>query len=296
MLDSDLAQIYGYTTKTFNQQVQRNIEKFDQDFMFQLTFKEASELSRSQNVTSIQTKGIKGGRTSMPYAFTEQGIYMLMTVLKGDKAIKQSKTLIRLFKRMKDYINITTSIDFNNEFLRLSNQVIDNTNSIRILEDSINKINDRFLSINPLKEVTLLNGEIVESDIAYSSIYKQAKRKIYIIDNYISLKTLINLKEIENKEIIIFTDNVSNHLTKLEYLDFIKEYPNVKIEFIKTNNLFHDRYIILDYNLSSQKVYMSGSSSKDSGKAITTIRELDNIYIFNDLIEKCLDNDLLVLV
>ena len=76
MIDSDLARIYGYTTKSFNQQVQRNIKKFETDFMFQLTNEEIEKLSRSQIVTSMQTKGIKGGRVYNPYAFTEQGTYM----------------------------------------------------------------------------------------------------------------------------------------------------------------------------------------------------------------------------
>ena len=100
MLDVDLAKIYGYTTKAFNQQVKRNIERFPDDFMFRLTKEEVEEHLRSQNVT------LDWGAYSkyLPYAFTEQGLYMLMTVLKGDIAIEQSKTLIRLFKSMKDYI------------------------------------------------------------------------------------------------------------------------------------------------------------------------------------------------
>jgi len=104
MLDSDLAEIYGYTTKAFNQQVRRNVEKFEEDFLFQLSKSETESLSRSQNVSSIQVKGIKGGRSNQPYVFTEQGIYMLMTVLKGDLATRQSKALIRTFKAMKDYL------------------------------------------------------------------------------------------------------------------------------------------------------------------------------------------------
>ncbi|MBQ3293228.1 ORF6N domain-containing protein, partial [Candidatus Saccharibacteria bacterium] len=104
MLDSDLAEIYGYTTKAFNQQVKNNKEKFDEDFRFQLTKFEVEELSRSKFLTSMQVAGTKGGRAYLPYVFTEQGIYMLMTVLKGKLATKQSKMLIRLFKTMKDYI------------------------------------------------------------------------------------------------------------------------------------------------------------------------------------------------
>ena len=120
MLDADLAEIYGYSTKVFNQQVKNNIEKFDEDFRFQLNSEEIEELSKckictlnmeSENIESSRSKFLtlnKGSRGSnikyAPYAFTEQGIYMLMTVLKGERATAQSKALIRLFKQMKDYI------------------------------------------------------------------------------------------------------------------------------------------------------------------------------------------------
>ncbi len=101
MLDFDLAEIYGYTTKTFNQQVRRNLDKFPDDFIFQLTQEEKTIILRSQIVTSSW-----GGSRYLPYAFTEQGIYMLMTVLKGELATQQSITLVRLFKSMK--VNIFT--------------------------------------------------------------------------------------------------------------------------------------------------------------------------------------------
>ena len=93
MLDFDLARIYGYETRTFNQQIKRNIEKFPEDFMFQISKEESKLLARSQFVTAqMWTIGNTGGRTSLPYAFTEQGIYMLMTVLKGEYLCKSKKT------------------------------------------------------------------------------------------------------------------------------------------------------------------------------------------------------------
>ena len=101
MLDSDLAKIYNYETKNFNRQVKNNIERFDSDFMFSLTNEEYDEILRCKNFTSSLKHG---GRRYNPYVFTEQGIYMLMTVLKGEKAITQSKILIRVFKKMKDHI------------------------------------------------------------------------------------------------------------------------------------------------------------------------------------------------
>ena len=93
MLDFELAEIYGYETKNFNRQVKNNISKFDEDFMFQLCKEEYKEILRCKNFTSSW-----GGTRHLPYAFTEQGVYMLMTVLKGELAVNQSKTLIRLFK------------------------------------------------------------------------------------------------------------------------------------------------------------------------------------------------------
>ena len=107
MLDYDLAEIYGYTTKAFNQQVQRNKEKFvGEDFMFRLTRGELDHFVRSHFVTSRNDlfSGQNGGSRYLPYAFTEQGIYMLMTVLRGPLAVKQSRALVMAFKALKDYV------------------------------------------------------------------------------------------------------------------------------------------------------------------------------------------------
>ncbi len=98
MLDADLAEIYGYTVKAFNQQVNNNDQKFPDDFRFQLSLSEYQNL-KSKNLTSSW-----GGVRKMPFAFTEQGIYMLISVLKGTLATKQSIALVHLFKEMKDYI------------------------------------------------------------------------------------------------------------------------------------------------------------------------------------------------
>ena len=98
MLDFELAEIYGYTTTRFNEQVKNNSEKFDDDFMFWLT------KSEFENLISKKSTSSWGGRRKLPYAFTEQGIYMLMTVLRGELAVRQSKALIRMFKQMKDFI------------------------------------------------------------------------------------------------------------------------------------------------------------------------------------------------
>lgn len=126
MLDKDLADIYGYSTKAFNQQVKNNIEKFDEeDLMFQLTEEETNNL-RSKFLTA----NISVMSRSLPYAFTEQGVYMLMTVLKGELATKQSKALVRLFKKMKDYVIENQQVVSQRDFLRLSLQTSENAQNI----------------------------------------------------------------------------------------------------------------------------------------------------------------------
>ena len=147
MLDSDLAEIYGYSTKAFNQQVKNNIERFDEDFRFQLTDEEVSELSRSKILTSMQEVGIKGGRTYNPYVFTEQGIYMLMTVLKGELAVSQSKMLVRLFKQMKDYIVENQQVIGQRDFIRLSLQAAENSQSIAEFKQKLYDIDNKVQNV-----------------------------------------------------------------------------------------------------------------------------------------------------
>ena len=247
-------------------------------------------------MTSMQTKGIKGGRTYNPYVFTEQGIYMLMTVLKGELAVKQSKTLIRLFKEMKDFILENNRYVEYKDFIKLSEQVNENTKDIRKTKEDVINIIKNLTDINP-KEILILNGQKVESNLAYQNIYEKAKSTIYIIDNYINLKTLVLLKNIkDNIEVTIFTDNINNGLHKIEYNDFINEYPNINITYKKTNNKIHDRYIILDYNKETETIYHCGTSSKDFGNRITTITKISENNIYHNIIDELLLNKKLILI
>lgn len=187
MLDFDLAEIYGYSTMRFNEQVKRNHEKFDDDFMFQLTKVELENLISQKSISSW------GGRRKPPYAFTEQGIYMLMTVLKGELAIKQSKALIRLFKKMKDLIIENQDFISSKELLQIAIQTNQNTivikqNSQLISElnrktktfatrEDLKKVMDNFIDPDTYKHFLLMNGEKIEADVAYTKIYKSAKKK-----------------------------------------------------------------------------------------------------------------------
>jgi len=313
MLDSDLATIYGYETRDFNNQVKHNIEKFDEDFMFQLS-KEEIEILKWKKSTSSW-----GGRRSVPNVFTEQGIYMLMTVLKGPLATTQSKALIRTFKQMKDHIVQNQPLLGQREYMQLSLQTSENTRDIIEVRNSLSEIDEKVANIvDSLGEVVtksqlanvmldfgepsvrrgwlILNGQPVESDLAYHQIYSEAKKSIYLIDNYLGLKTLALLKDVPSSvEIQIISDNIQGKLHKAEYNDFLTEYPTINILLRSAGSVFHDRYIVLDYDTTNEKIYHCGASSKDGGSKVTTITLVTDAKIYHSLIDKTLINPILIL-
>ena len=141
MLDKDLAEIYGYEVKKLNQQVKRNIERFPEDFMFRLSNSEIDSV-RSQIVTSRKKDffaGQEGGRRYLPYAFTEQGIYMLATVLRGKLAEQQSIFIMRTFREMRHYIRQNQQFVTRNEMNLLTAKA---EKFIRIGEYRMNKAVD----------------------------------------------------------------------------------------------------------------------------------------------------------
>ena len=279
MLDSDLAEIYGYETKNFNRQVKNNIEKFEgEDFMFQLTENEFENL-RCKNFTSSW-----GGSRYLPNAFTEQGIYMLMTVLRGELAIRQSRALIRTFKQMKDFIIENQDFISSKELVQIAVQTNQNTKDIAEIKsqmatkEDLKKVMDNFIDPDTYKHFLLMNGDKIEADVAYTKIYKSAKKSIYVIDNYIGLKTLELLRAAkDNVEIIVFSDNVKNKdmLTKNILNDFRRDYPNINLKMKIAGKRYHDRYIAIDYGTENEAFYLCGASSKDAGNKISSITKIE---------------------
>ena len=299
MLDFELAEIYGYETKTFNQQVKNNIEKFDEDFRFQLT-KDEWEFLRSKFLTSKSDEG-SGGRRYMPYAFTEQGIYMLMTVLKGELAIKQSKALIRMFKQMKDFIIENQDFIGSKELVQIAIQTNQNTNDIAEIKsqmatkEDLKKVMDNFIDPETYKHFLLMNGDKIEADVAYTKIYKSAKKSIYVIDNYIGLKTLELLRAARDKtQITVFSDNVKNKdmLTKNILDDFRKDYPNIDLKLKVAGKKYHDRYIAIDYGTENEAFYLCGASSKDAGNKVSSVTKIEESSkdMYHDMFSKMLSN------
>ena len=301
MLDFELAEIYGYETRAFNQQVKRNNEKFDDDFMFQLTDEEVYELSRSQNVTLKRGTGRGSNIKYNPYAFTEQGIYMLMTVLRGELAVKQSKALIRMFKQMKDFIIENQDFISSKELVQIAIQTNQNTKDIAEIKsqmatkEDLKKVMDNFIDPETYKHFLLMNGDKIEADVAYTKIYKSAKKSIYVIDNYVGLKTLELLRAARDKtQIVVFSDNVKNKdmLTKNILDDFRKDYPNIDLKLKIAGKKYHDRYIAIDYGTENEAFYLCGASSKDAGNKISSITKIEESSkdMYHDMFSKMLNN------
>ena len=260
-----------------------------------------------------------GGSRYLPYAFTEQGVYMLMTVLRSDLAVKQSKDFVRTFKKMKDYILGNQNLIGQREVMQISMQTAENTTEISKLRMDLGSVEKQMSDVmEQLGDVVtkselaeMMNGFVSDedngwlmyntkycsADVAYSSIYSQAKKSVYLIDNYIGLRTLVLLKNApDGVDIKIFSDNIgSGKLHNVEYTDFCREYPNIKLTMQHTGGVYHDRFIVLDYGTKDERVFLCGASSRDAGARITSIVEDFGIDKYDPLVKRLLKNGTLQL-
>ena len=259
MLDSDLAEIYGYETKRFNEQVKNNIERFDEDFRFQLTQDEVDVLRSKFSTTNISTMS-----RSLPYAFTEQGIYMLMTVLKGELAVKQSKTLIRLFKQMKDFV-LTNSQLFA-EIDSIKRHQIESDKKIEELFDKMDKYKIEE------KQGIFFQGQIFDAYAKFESFIQSAKKEIVLIDGYVDLTVLERLaKKQKGVNVLLYTDSKTK-ITNLDVQKFNAQYPTLTLNF---TSKMHDRFLIIDNSV----LYHIGASLKDLAKKCFAFEILDSSLI-----------------
>ena len=260
MLDRDLAEIYGYTTKAFNQQVKNNIEKFPDDMMFQLSQEEISQCLRSKNLTSNG----RGGNRYLPFVFTEQGVYMLMTVLKGELATQQSLALVRMFKKMRHYFAENAGI-----ISRLSDT------ETKLMEHDV-KIEKLFSLMDKYKiadkQGVFVKGQIFDAYIALQNLIKKAQKEIILIDNYIDMTILERFsKKNVGVKVIIYTKK-DNSVTKLDIDKFNAQYPFLTLRY--TNNM-HDRFLIID----NTEIYHIGASLKDLGTKCFGFTKLEDAQL-----------------
>ena len=305
MLDYDLAEIYGYEVKRLNEQVKRNIARFPEDFMFQLT-KDEIDFVKSQFATSRNYnmyEGQDGGRRKAPYVFTEQGIYMLATVLRGELAEQQSIFIMRAFREMRHYIKQNQQFVTGTEMKLVTAKVSEisvqvagisdwkkkTDNDIASIQKSIDTLNENFVSDKDLKNFVIYRGQKFEADVAYIDIYQQATTNIYVVDDYMNTKTLQLLSQKkQGVDVILFTENGHGRkgfLTPAVVSDFVSQYPTLRI---KSNPDCHDRWIVIDYNLPTEQAYHCGASSKDAGKKLCAINKIENTVMIHPVIDKLL--------
>ena len=264
MLDSDLAKLYGCKngTKEINQAVKRNMDRFPEDFYFQLTKEEYNNILRSQNVTLE----LEQGKYSkyLPYVFTEQGVAMLSSVIKNSTASIVSINIMRAFIVMRKYINTNLL-----EQRYINNLVFSLDKRVSILETTFDKLSTKE-KINHI----FFDGEIYDTYSLLIKILGEAKKEIIIIDNYAG-RELFDITRNIKVNIKIYTKNIDS-IAKKKYEE---EYNNLTI--INTA-IFHDRFIILDNNT----LYNLGSSLKDIGKKCTSINKIEDKDIVNNLLNK----------
>ena len=256
MLDSDLAKLYKctYGTKDINKAVNRNINRFPEDFYFQLTDKEIESLWFQIGTKKIKTE-TRGGRYKNPKVFTEQGVAMLASVLHTEIAIETSVKIMRSFVKMRRYFAN------NNEML------LNHENRLLVLEEALDKFKEKEI------DKIFFEGELYDSYSLLIDILNKSKIEIIIIDNYAGKEFLDIIKNIDRK-IIIVSKNIDLKLKE----KYESQYSNVS--FIN-NDSFHDRFIIID----RKTLYSCGASFKDLGKKCFSINQFDDSEYLTRLLE-----------
>ena len=274
MLDSDLAMLYGYEVKALNQQVKRNIGRFPDDFMFQLT-KEEVDLVKSQIVTSPNYyTGQEGGRRKLPYAFTEQGIYMLATVLKGEIAEKQSIFIMRAFREMRHFIANNALL-----FEKVSNIELKQLEYQKSTDEKFDKVFKYIEDHAEAEQKIFFDGQIYDAFGLITSIVYKAKKEVILIDGYVDIDTLnILAKKKSGVNVKIYTYSGSK-LTQKDIANFNAQYPTLTV---KKTQVFHDRFIVLD----GKTAYHIGASIKDAGRKCFGITLIEEDSLVKELINR----------
>ena len=257
ILASDIAKLYQVETRIINQTVKRNIERFPEEFCFQLTKEDLNSL-RSQFVIS----NTRGGNRYMPYVFTEQGVAMLSALINSDVAIATSIKIINAFVAMRKYISSNL---IENNYIK--DMVIRHDEEIKLLQNTFSKF-DTF------SNELFFDGQIWDAHSLLLDIFNSSSKSIVIIDNYIS-KELLDVVCKTNRDIVIYTKNIDKSMIS----KYHSQYNNLTI---KINNSFHDRFIIIDNAI----LYHCGASFKDLGKKCFAISKFDDIKFLNELKNK----------
>lgn len=276
MIDSDLAALYGVETKNLNKAVTRNSERFPEDFRFRLTREEFDQL-RFQSGTSNDGENGRGGRRYLPFAFTEQGISMLASVLHSEIAVKVSIQIMRTFVALRHlYVNNAALFD------RISSIELRQLDYERKTDERFDEVFAFIGEREEPRQKIFFDGQIYDAHSFLISLIQKAATEIILVDGYVTTDTLDMLSRKNAGVKVMIITYPSAQISKNDIKLFDSQYPSLTV---KKSASFHDRFLILD----RKQVYLVGASLKDAGSKCFGLSLLDDAAITSDLLRR-IDN------
>lgn len=273
MIDSDLAMLYQVETGALNRAVKRNIKRFPDDFRFQLTVEEYENLKCQIGISSLNKNGY-GGRRTLPYVFTEQGISMLASVLHSDIAINVSIGIMRAFVEMRRFIANNALL-----FERISNVELKQLEYQKQTDEKLEQIFEYISEHEEASQKIFFDGQIYDAFSLIVSLIQKAEKEITLIDGYVDVGTLNLLaKKNEGVSVTVYTHQ-RTRLSNIDVANFNAQYPALEVKY---TSVFHDRFLILD----GKTAYHIGASLKDAGKKTFGITLINDESITKDILQR----------
>lgn len=278
MIDRDLAELYEIETKRLKEQVNRNINRFPEAFMFQLTNEEtefwrshfansiAGNSSRSQIATLNASGNLRGSNIKYkPYAFTEQGVAMLSAVLRSEKAVRVSIEIMNAFVQMRHYLH--NNLNLAGRLTAVENKV---DSKFKKIDENFSKIFN-VLDSTPkkAKEGVFFKGQIFDAYAFFQDLIKTAKKEIILIDGYVDLSVLERLSAKQKNVVVKIFTHPKAELQQIDIEQFNKQYPTLAVDYTQK---MHDRFMIID----NKELYHIGASLKDLGKACFAFEKMED--------------------
>lgn len=273
MIDSNLAMLYQVETGALNRAVKRNIKRFPDDFRFQLTVEEYENLKCQIGISSLNENGY-GGRRTLPYVFTEQGISMLASVLHSDIAINVNIGIMRAFVEMRRFIANNALL-----FERISNVELKQLEYQKQTDEKLEQIFEYISEHEEASQKIFFDGQIYDAFSLIVSLIQKAEKEITLIDGYVDVGTLNLLaKKNEGVSVTVYTHQ-RTRLSNIDVANFNAQYPTLEVKY---TSVFHDRFLILD----GKTAYHIGASLKDAGKKTFGITLINDESITKDILQR----------
>lgn len=255
LLDRDLAKLYQVETRQLNRQVKRNIARFPEDFMFQLTIEEVNNLK-----CHFGTSSWGGDRRALPHAFTEQGIAMLAGLLRSEVAIRANVAIMRAFVAMRRFLSANAGMFQRIERLEQHQMLTDQK-----MEQVLQRMDEMAPTVTP--EQIFATGCVWDAWDYVSQLIRSAKERIVLIDNFVDERVLTLL----TKRNVGVAATIHSRYTEQFKLDLDKHNTQYEtIEFIQLPHKSHDRFLVID-----DDVYLLGASVKDMGTSLCAITKME---------------------